>query len=214
MADLGDDSRSSWAPLQGGGPGGGDGLLPLLRYSHIFASTVREVLQLRLLQEATPHPLTPSQLHLLKLLRANGRHPVGRLAELLGVSAPAATKNMDKLERLGLVERHRAEGDRRTTLLSATAAGCELAERCERLEAARVGDATAGFAREEIEGFARLLERFSLSLLQARALEDGPCLRCAAHIEAGCPVGVVLGGCPYEAFQAPRWGGAAAKGAT
>jgi hypothetical protein len=68
----------------------------LLRYSHIFASTVREILESKLLREASPLPLSLSQLHLLKLMTLNGRHQVGELAGFLGVSPPAATKSVDK----------------------------------------------------------------------------------------------------------------------
>ncbi len=50
----------------------------------------------------------------------NGRHQAGELAEFLGVSAPAATKNIDKLERFGLVVRSPSKGDRRATQLSAS----------------------------------------------------------------------------------------------
>ena len=53
---------------------------------------------------AKPGTLTLPQLHLLKLIDRHGRHPVGEVADLLGVSAPAATRNVDKLERLGLLD--------------------------------------------------------------------------------------------------------------
>jgi DNA-binding MarR family transcriptional regulator len=190
-----------------------DDLFAFLRYTHIFASTVREDLQLRLLREASPHPLSLHQLNLLKLMCENGKHHVGQMAGYLGVSAPAATKNIDKLERLGLVTRSRSEGDRRTTLLSVSPAGRELVARYERMEKARLGAALDGFDPEEIAAFSRLLERFSVSLLRDEPAGDGSCLRCAAYLEAGCPVGVVRGGCPYHDFRGARRGNTTAAGA-
>jgi len=181
-----------------------------LRYTHIFAATVRHSLQLKLLRDASPHPLTLPQLHILKLMCVDGKHQVGQMAGFLGVSAPAATKNIDKLERLGLLARSRSERDRRTTLLSVSPIGRELVERYERLETARVRAALAGFEPEVVDAFARLLERFSVSLIEQEPAGDGACLRCAAHIKAGCPVGVVRGGCPYQELRGPRRGKSAA----
>jgi hypothetical protein len=126
------------------------------------------------------------------------------MAGFLGVSAPAATKNIDKLERLGLIARSRSEGDRRTTLLTVSPAGRELVDRYERLEVARAQAALAGFEPEEVEAFSRLLERFSVSLIQQEPAGDGACLRCSACIEVGCPVGVARGGCPYQELRGLR----------
>ena len=52
----------------------------LLRNSHIFASTVREVLERYFLEEASPLPLTISQFYLLKLMSNNEHYQVGEIA--------------------------------------------------------------------------------------------------------------------------------------
>ena len=82
----------------------------LIRYSHIFASAVREILELRLVEEVCPALLSLSQFHLLKLMVFNGQHQVGEVADFLGVSAPAASKNIDKVEALDLVIRRSSKG--------------------------------------------------------------------------------------------------------
>lgn len=169
-----------------------------LRLSHIFSSVVREILESKLLGEATPLPLTISQFHVLKLMTMNGQHQVGELAEFLGVSAPAATKNIDKLERFGLVIRTPSKGDRRATILSASLKGRRLVERYEELKATRLAPILADFEPEEVEQISNLLERFSVSLLKRERTHRGFCLRCAAYIETGCPVGHVRGVCPYD----------------
>lgn len=190
--------------LDGRPPGerGGDGLTALLRYSHIFASTVRELLELKILREASPAPLSLSQFHLLKLMAMNGRHQVGEVADFLGVSAPAATKNIDKLQRLGLVHRARAEqGDRRATFLNVSPAGRALVKRYERLKLERLAPVLDEFETRELEQLASLLQRFAVRLLEAEPSDDGMCLRCAAYIESGCAVSAVRGGCPYQRFH-------------
>jgi DNA-binding MarR family transcriptional regulator len=170
----------------------------LLRYSHIFSSVVREILEIKLLREATSLPLTLSQFHLLKLMTINGHHQVGELAEFLGVSAPAVTKNVDKLERLGLVVRTPSEGDRRATILSPSLKGRRVVTHYEDLTATRLAPLLEDFSVDEIKQFTRLLERFSVSTLRRERTRRGFCLRCAAYIETGCPVGHVRGGCPYD----------------
>lgn len=184
-----------------------NGHLRLLRSSHIFSAVVREHLELRLIEATAPTHLSLSQFHLLKLMYLNGQHQMGRVADFLGVSAPAATKNIDKLEALGLVVRTHSTGDRRATLLSVSPAGRELVRRYEELKEKRLEPVLAGFAAEELEQLASLLERFSLSVLEADLHEgdgNGACLRCAAYVQEDCPVGQLRGGCPYHGSTTPR----------
>ncbi len=189
------------SPLQrhrvGGGTLGEMDILRFLRYSHIFASAVREVLETSLLREASPLPLTLSQFHLLKLMSADGQHQVGELAEFLGVSPPAATKNIDKLERLKLVVRTPSKGDRRATLLSVSLKGRRLVQKYEELKAARLFPILEEFRPKEIAKLSDLLERFSMSLLSIEEPGEGFCLRCAAYVADDCPIGHARGGCPY-----------------
>ena len=125
-------------PVDSGGIQAGRDVFRLLRYTHIFASAVREILELKLLREISPLPLTLSQFHLLKLMTVNGQHQMGQLADFLGVSPPAATKNIDKLERLKLVVRNPSKGDRRATLLSVSPKGRRLVRKYEELKTARL----------------------------------------------------------------------------
>ena len=184
----------------------------LLRYTHIFASAVREILEVKLLREASPLPLTLPQFHLLKLMAYDGQHQVSELAGFLGVSAPAGTKNVDKLERLGLVVRSPSKGDRRATLLSVSPKARRLVQKYEQLKTARISPVLGSFEPEEIEQLADLLKRFSVSLLKFEGTQRKICLRCDAYIESGCPVGQARGGCPYKrAHTARRSQGPAAR---
>ena len=199
-------SEAPGARSQGTEGRSGNGSFRLLRSSHIFASAVREVLEQKLVDEVSPVPLTLSQFHLLRLIHLNGRHQVGEVAYFLGVSPPAATKNIDKLEALGLLVRTPSLGDRRARLLSVSPKARRLVRRYEELREERLAPVLAKFQPEELERFASLLERFSLSLLESELAGDGDgvCLRCAAHIQSGCPVGQLRGGCPYQTARRPR----------
>lgn len=179
-------------------------LFELLRYSHIFASVVREILEIKLLNEVSPSSLTLSQFHLLKLISLNGQHQIGQVADFLGVSPPAATKNIDKLQGLGLVYRKQSKGDRRATLLASSAKGRRLVEKYENLKAERLTPVLRAFSTDELDQLARLLERFSLVLLNAEDSGEGLCFRCSAYFEENCPVTHLREGCPYQKVRAVR----------
>ena len=176
-----------------------DELFQLVRHSHIFASVVRELLEIRLLNEVTPEPLTPSQFHLLKLTVCCRTAKVGDVGQFLGVSAPAALKTVDKLERLGLVNRVPSSRDRRATELEPTAAGAELVDRYEELQEQRLGPVFDALTRDELIRLTGSLRQFSLALIEAETSVEGICLRCSAYYDEECPVGPLRGGCPYRA---------------
>ncbi|MCP4246246.1 MAG: winged helix-turn-helix transcriptional regulator [bacterium] len=193
MPPYAGETRPVEGPREGGWP-----VARLLRCSHIFASCLREIVEEQLLRQVSPSRLTASQFHVLKLMSRNGLHQVGDVADLLGVSPPAATKNIDKLERLGLVVRTPSPGDRRATLLSVSPTGRRLVQAYDEVAAARLSRATGEFGSEEIELFTGLLERFSVALLGLEPSQRGCCLRCAANIASDCAVGRLRGGCPYH----------------
>jgi hypothetical protein len=84
--------------------------------------------------------------------------------------------------------------------------GRRLVRRYEELRQERLTPVLAKHQPEELEQLAGLLERFALSLLERELAGegDGVCLRCAAHSQAGCPVGHLRGGCPYQTARRPR----------
>ena len=80
----------------------------------------------RILRQQADLPLTLTQLSALATIQCDGPMPIGTLAEAEHVSAPTATKVVDKLHAAGLVDRVGDPTDRRRTLVSATPAGVTL----------------------------------------------------------------------------------------
>ena len=105
-------------PLADGAPPNGKRFHRFLRTGHILSSILREILEEKFLHEVSPHTLNRAQFCLLKLIALNVDLQVGEVARWLGVSAAASSKNVDKLERLGLVARAATPTDRRATVLS------------------------------------------------------------------------------------------------
>ena len=138
-------------------------------------------------------------------------YQVGELASFLGVSPPAATKNIDKLERLGLIVRTPSKGDRRATLLVPSAKGRRLVQKYEGIKADRLAPVLEEMGSKDLDRLAQLLERFSLSVVKNEEAGEGLCLWCAAYCTEGCAVGRIRGGCPYEKVRMTRASDAAAE---
>ncbi|MFQ5599688.1 MAG: hypothetical protein ACE5G2_03950, partial [Candidatus Krumholzibacteriia bacterium] len=91
--------------------------------------------------------------------------------------------------------------DRRATLLSATDKARDLVRRYEALKAERLSPVLQKFRPDEIRQLTSLLKRFSVSLYEKEASGESFCLRCAAYGEEDCPVGHILGNCPYQKMR-------------
>lgn len=72
--------------------------------------------------------LSAERLSLLSVLAYAGPQSVNRLAEIEGVSAPAISRIVSALEKLGLTERKRRSDDARSVTVRATPKGRKLVE--------------------------------------------------------------------------------------
>ena len=173
----------------------GAGFYRFLRYGHILSSLLREFLESSFLEQLCPHRLTRSQFCFLKLIAANSDLQVGELARCLGVSPAASSKNLDRLEELGLVVRETSHEDRRATLLSASEDGRKLGLDFARLKAARLAPAIAQLGPERTDEFCDLLREVCLGMLERSTVADTPCMRCAGYYRPDCVVEEVQGEC-------------------
>ncbi len=73
--------------------------------------------------DAAEPEVTLAQHRILVLLGARGSQRIGDLSADLRVDPSVATRHCDRLQRAGLVARHRDEDDRRAVRVSLTAAG-------------------------------------------------------------------------------------------
>jgi DNA-binding MarR family transcriptional regulator len=89
--------------------------------------------------------LTMVQAQALKLLRM-GPMSTGKLAGMLGITAPAVTQLTDRLGRKDLIERQASKSDRRAVIVTVTVKGRRLVD---------------GFRQERVKVFAAALTRLS-----------------------------------------------------
>jgi len=99
--------------------------------------------------------LTMGQFKAMATLTINGPQPVGELGRRLGISEPAASLLVDKLEELGLAVRERDPQDRRRTLVTATAAAEELAARLRQGREEHILAWLGALSDEELDGLTR-----------------------------------------------------------
>jgi DNA-binding MarR family transcriptional regulator len=95
----------------------------------VLASAVERLVialvrQPRLPGETEPGELSTFQSILLTTLVDDGAMRLGALAALVGTTDATASRNVDVLEALGLVERSPDDADGRGVLVAATAEGC------------------------------------------------------------------------------------------
>jgi DNA-binding MarR family transcriptional regulator len=176
----------------------GEGFYRFLRYGHILSSLLREFLESSFLEQFCDQPLTRSQFCFLKLIAGNSELQVGELARCLGVSPASSSKNLDRLEELGLVVRETSPEDRRATLLSASPQGQHLVHEFERLKAARLAPVIEELGGERTQELCDLLQEVCLGLLERHTVPDAPCMRCAGYYREDCAVEQLQGECALK----------------
>ena len=162
---------------------------------------MREFLEEGFLNRVCRHRLTRPQFCFLKLITVNSDLQVGELARCLGVSPAASSKNLDRLERLGLVCREASNHDRRAILLKATVEGEELVHEYERLKAAQLAPVIDSLGREKTEQLCDLLEEVCGEMLARAEIPRETCLRCAGYYRPNCLFEKLQGECALRPRQ-------------
>jgi len=107
---------------------------------------------------------------LLVLIQRRGPLGVGELADRVGRDYTTVSRQVAKLERLGLVARRAGKTDRRVTEAVVTEQGQAMSGRLEAARGRLAGNALAGWSKHDLEELARLLRRFADNLMHG--LED------------------------------------------
>jgi DNA-binding transcriptional ArsR family regulator len=114
------------------------------------------------------------------------------------VSAAAASKNLDKLEKLGLVTREASSEDRRAILLSASDEGRRLVRDYEGHKAAQLTPVIESLGVEKTEILCDLLEEVCSGMLARVEKPRETCLRCAGYYRPDCVFEKFQGECALK----------------
>jgi DNA-binding MarR family transcriptional regulator len=129
---------------------------PLAVANELRPVLLRLARQLR--QETEQLGVTSRQVTLLWLIRGNPDLSLRQLAAEEGISAPALSGHVDRLEKAGLIERVRDEGDRRRVGLSLTGQGERLLKRVRARRTTWLADRLRGLDADDIETIEAAIE--------------------------------------------------------
>jgi DNA-binding MarR family transcriptional regulator len=156
--------------------------------TQVFASSVNDVIEARLLREVGPRQLTFSQFKLLKLVALTDAQTIGDVAAFLGVSNAAASKAVDKLVRQGLLVREEAQRDRRAIQLSLTASSRRVLAAYDAAKARKLDSVFRQFSPQDLQRTADLLDRLSAGIVNHTAQAEELCLQCGIYYRKKCLV--------------------------
>lgn len=110
--------------------------------------------------------LSPGHVQVLIAL-GKGPHSIGRLAEAVGVTPPAATQLVDRLSEHGMIERRHDPADRRIVLVDYVPGMQDIARRMMESRSGKLREALDRMTDEEVrallKGLRLLIESFELS---------------------------------------------------
>ncbi|MUN38337.1 MarR family winged helix-turn-helix transcriptional regulator [Actinomadura litoris] len=149
-------------PGTGGDDAGRDRYLRELlpRLTQLSNALNRGRLTERALEAAGGSVDRPAMSALLVLHMADEPLRVGEIAARMQVVGPHVTRQVNELERRGLVRRVTDPGDQRARLVEPTGQGREVTDRYMRTIFGWFGDALAGWPEGDRRAFERLLGRF------------------------------------------------------
>ena len=117
--------------------------------------------------------LTPSQSSVLATLAARGPLHLGELAEREGISAPTASKAVERLVEIGLIDRAIDSDDARKHVLTLSALGRQTAERTDDDATRLLADALAHRSPSECEAVQAALPALREIIVYLHACSQG-----------------------------------------
>ncbi len=152
-------------------------LFPMPDEARQATITMREVSQCLFslvisIAHGMPRDVSRTGVATLNTLARSGPLRITRLADLEGVAQPSMTLLIDKLERLGLVERRRDSSDRRAILISLTPPGLSYLHEREKIGVERLAQLIGDLQEEHARMLASALPAIA-SLSQSASEVSG-----------------------------------------
>lgn len=161
----------------------------------IMAQVVTEVCQRNTRKQVCPEPLSRNQYYILNILAKSGDFLVSELARILDISSAAASKNIDRLENLGYVDRRTSKTDRRTMEIVLSASGRKIVDDFDRVTAEKQQPMMDNFTEEEKVVLLDLLRRIVKFTLAEQHHNDLICLQCGGACGNDCLIEALEGAC-------------------
>lgn len=118
------------------------------------------------------HPaITKPQLFMLHTIQQYNQCKLTQLAEVLEVKPSAITVMIDRLEKVGLVERISDPSDRRVIIVQPTESGIDVLQKAHIVRTEAIKRYLNHFSQKEIEQFTYLLEKFVYEEVENESLD-------------------------------------------
>jgi DNA-binding MarR family transcriptional regulator len=162
-----------------------------LSSARVFAWSVREVIEKKILRDVAGEKLSFPQLKLLYLVAHTDDHIISDAAAFLGVTNAAASRAVDKLVCRKLLRRTEVRADRRSSQLYLTEAGRRLIQAYEAARDKLVAKVFAQFSPEELRQTAEILDRLAGVIVSHGTDPEAICLQCEVYVRDNCRFGDV-----------------------
>lgn len=160
----------------------------------LFVAVIGELLSQDLLDEICDEQITVGQARCLCFIMAHENVTVGDISRGLGISYPAATKNISRLVEKGLVSRRANQTDRRNIFVEVTDQGKELTAKIKPEKLRRLGALLDKVAPDGLRSLRKGIEAFLSAAVADGEFVEHICLHCGReHVEhcilstAKCP---------------------------
>lgn len=158
----------------------------LLESAHLFASSLTDLLEDKLVREVSRRRLSFAQMQTLQLLNATERNTVSEIALFLGVSNAAASKTVDRLARGKWLRRAEVANDRRSTPLSLTEAGRRVLAAYDAARLNKLQTLFREFSPDDVQRVSRILETLSKRMCERTPSVDDGCSGCEVFFSERC----------------------------
>ena len=158
----------------------------LLGAARILSLAVQETVESKLQAELAGDRLSRSQWKLLEIFATTEVGNVTEVAAYQGVSTAAASKAVDRLVRLNLLERAEDHEDRRHICLSLSEEGRALSAEYGRRMHQRLAELFGTIPPEGLLQLAKELDHLSVEVLRGAGSAAQVCVQCGSHEHDGC----------------------------
>ena len=179
----------------------------------IMAMVVGDICHRSTLHKASPIDVTRNQFIILKILSTDGDFQITDLARLLDISNAAISKNIDRLEQLGLVARRTKPEDRRSLELILLDEGFAILNEFDRILGEKQEHLMEQFSGQEKEVLLDLMKRVIRFTLAEEQETEVICLQCGGNCGDSCVIESCKGLCAMpERKKVPKQSAGAKQG--
>ena len=175
-----------------------ENLLSLNEKFRILSHLLVDIIERNNIKQTTQINLSENQFLILKILFVSGPKKNVEIAEILNVSNPAASKNIDYLVQKSLVRRKHCINDRRTMEISLLKNGKDIVSNYDKISEAKIKSILKHFNEKENMTLNLLLDKYIQLCLNQEDNLSLFCLQCGGKYEGKCFIAEHRTGCYFQ----------------